>query len=124
MFVLGAVCSAGAYHALARRGDAEFFSADRSSFEARRVEAMTRELDLTEEQRGKVLAVFQKHADEHRRLLRQEIETCGGPMTQHRERVDAEIRALLTPEQRTRFETLRTERRRRMFGSEPPRPSP
>jgi Spy/CpxP family protein refolding chaperone len=124
MFVLGAVCSAGAYHTLARRGDAEFFSADPSKFEARRVEAMGRELGLDDEQRKKLLGIFQRHADEHKRLLRQEIETCGGPMTRHRERVDAEIRAILDPEQRARFETLRTERRRRLFGTPDPSPRP
>ena len=55
MFVLGAVCSAGAYHAVARRGEAAMFSGDRS-FEERRVEAMSRELELSDEQRGKLLA--------------------------------------------------------------------
>ena len=122
MFVLGAVCSAAAYHAVARRNEAEFFSADRAAFEARRVEAMGRELELDREQLPKVHGIFQKHADERRRLWRQEVETCGGPMTQHRERVDAEIRALLTPVQRARFEKLREERRRRLFGD--PDPSP
>ncbi len=124
MFILGGVCAAGTYHALARRGDAEFFSADPAAFEARRVEAMGRELGLSDEQRGKLLAIFQKHAGERQRLLRQEIETCGGPMNEHRERVDNEIRALLTPEQRTRFETLRVERHRRLFGTPDPRPRP
>jgi Spy/CpxP family protein refolding chaperone len=122
MFVLGAVCSAAAYHAVARRSDAAFFSADRATFEARRVEAMRRELDLDGEQAEKVRGIFQKHAEEHRRLFRQEVETCGGPMTEHRERVDAEIRAVLTPAQRARFEKLREERRRRLFGDPDPRP--
>ena len=122
MFVLGAVCSAAAYHAVARRNEAEFFSVDRATFEERRVEAMGRELELEREQVTKLHGIFQKHADERRRLWRQEVETCGGPMTEHRERVDAEIRALLTPVQRARFEKLREERRRRLFGD--PDPSP
>ena len=99
------------------------FSGDRS-FEERRVEAMSRELELSDEQRGKLLGIFQKHADEHKRLLRKEIETCGGPLKEHRERVDAEIRALLTPEQRAKFETLRAERRRRLLGTSEPTPEP
>jgi len=122
MFVLGGVSSAAAYHAIARKQVAEFLSGDRSTFEARRIEAMGRELELSDEQLGKVRGIFQKHADERRRLLRQELESCGGPMDQHRERVDGEIRALLTPSQRARFETLRAERRRRLFGDPDPGP--
>jgi Spy/CpxP family protein refolding chaperone len=116
MFVLGAVSSAAAYYALERRDDAEFFSGDRAKFETRRLEAMGRELGLDHTQLAKVGEIFAKHADERRRLLRQEIETCGGPMNAHRERVDAEIRGVLTPDQRVRFEALRVERRRRLFG--------
>jgi Spy/CpxP family protein refolding chaperone len=122
MFVLGAVCSAAAYHALARRDDSQFFSGDRSTFEARRVEAMGRELDLNRAQLDQVREIFQKHSEERRRLLRQEMETCGGPMNAHRERIDAEIRAVLTPPQRARFETLRAERKRRLFGDPDPGP--
>jgi Spy/CpxP family protein refolding chaperone len=116
MFVLGAVSSAAAYHAVTRRDDAEFFSGDRSKFEARRLEAMGRELELDDDQLAKIREIFEKHGDERRRLLRQEIETCGGPMNAHRERVDAEIRGVLGPEQRARFEALRAERRRRLLG--------
>jgi Spy/CpxP family protein refolding chaperone len=122
MFVLGAVSSAAAYHAFARRQYAELFSGDRSTFEARLVEALGRDLELRDAQLAQVRGIFQKHAAERRRLFRQEVETCGGPMTQHRERVDAEIRALLDPAQRARFETLRAERRRKLFGD--PEPSP
>jgi len=122
MFVLGGVSSAAAYRAFERREHAEFFSADRATFEARRVEALGHELELDAEQLAQVREIFQKHADERRRLLREELESCGGPMNQHRERVDAEIRALLAPEQRARFETLRTERRRRLFGDPDPKP--
>ena len=122
MFVLGAICSAAVSHALARRDYSAFFSGDRSTFEARLVEAMGRELDLSDAQVEKVREIFQAHAEERKRLMRQEMENCGAPMTAHRERIDAEIRAILTPPQRARFETLRAERRRRLFGD--PDPSP
>jgi Spy/CpxP family protein refolding chaperone len=122
MFVLGAICSAAVSQALARRESSVFFSGDRSTFEARLVEAMGRELDLSDAQVEKVRGIFQAHAEERKRLMKQEMETCGGPMNAHRERIDAEIRAILTPPQRARFETLRTERRRRLFGD--PDPSP
>lgn len=120
MFLLGAVTSAGVHHALVRRDDAEFFSGDRSRFEARLLETMRRELDLSGAQAATVRGIFEKHAGERKRLFRQEIETCGGPMNAHRERVDAEIRNALSPEQRVRFDTLRAERRRRLFGEPAP----
>jgi Spy/CpxP family protein refolding chaperone len=116
MFLLGAITSAGVLHAVARRDDAEFFSGDRSKFEARLLQAMRRELDLSDDQLATVRGIFEKHADERKRLFRQEIETCGGPMAAHRERVDAEISSVLSAEQRVRFEALRAERRRRLFG--------
>ena len=116
MFLLGAVTAAGVLHAVARRDDAKFFSGDRSKFEARLVEAMGRELDLSDVQLASIRSIFEKHADERKRLFRQELETCGGPMNAHRERVDAEIKKVLSPEQGVRFDALRAERRRRLFG--------
>lgn len=124
MFVLGAISSAAVYHAVVRHEDARFFSGDRSTFEARLVSTMGRELELDDAQLARLRDIFEKHADERRRLVRQEHETCGGPMNQHRERIDGEIRALLNPEQRARFETLRAERRRRLFGDPEPSPRP
>lgn len=120
MFVLGAVSSAAVNHAIERRDYAEFFSGDRDSFEARRLEAMARELELSGEQTTKVGEIFRKHAEERRQILRKQMETCGGPMSEHRERIDAEIRAVLTPVQRERFEKIRAERHRRLFGDAPP----
>jgi Spy/CpxP family protein refolding chaperone len=123
MFVLGGLCSAAAYHAFARRDADEFFSADPKTFESRRVEALERELELDDGQRLRIHEIFQRHAVERKRLLGQAMETCGGPMEAHRARVDAEIRAVLTPSQQSRYETLRAERRRRLFGDAHPQPS-
>jgi hypothetical protein len=116
MFALGAVSSAGVYHAVARHDDAEFFSGNRDTLEARLVESMSRELDLSSDQAAKIRGIFQSHAAERKRLMRQQMETCGGPMDAHRERIDAEIRAVLRAPQRERFEAMRLERRRRLFG--------
>jgi Spy/CpxP family protein refolding chaperone len=117
-FVLGGVCSAAAYHALFQRQYAELFSGEREAFENRRVQALARELDLTGEQRERVLAVFQRHSAEHKRLMRQTFESCGEPLSRHKEAVDREIREILDAGQRARFDRLRAERRRRVFGGE------
>ena len=122
-FVLGGVCSAAAYHALLERQYAKLFSGEREAFEQRRVQALARELDLTSDQQERVLAVFRKHSTEHKRLMRQTFESCGEPLTRHKESVDREIRALLDAGQQPRFDALRAERRRRVFGPETASPA-
>ena len=116
-FLLGGVCAAAVYHVLERREYAEFFSGDREVFEERRVEAMGSELALRGEQQSRVKEIFRRSRDERRRLMREANEACGAPLNAQRERVDAEIRALLTAEQRARFDVLRAERKRRLFGA-------
>ncbi len=116
-FVLGALCATATYHVVAQRQYAEFFSGDREAFESRRVKALARELDLTGDQEARVRDVFRKHAEERKRVMRKTYETCGAPMNEHRERVDAEIRGLLRPEQRPRFDELRAEHKQRLLGA-------
>lgn len=75
-----------------------------------RVEAMTRALDLSQEQRDKVQQIFDKHEAERRRVF----ERCEPEHRALREKVDAEIREVLTAEQREKHEKLR-----RRFGGPP-----
>lgn len=116
-FVLGGLSSAGAYHVFAERRYAELLSGERDSFQNLRVQALARELSLSDEQRELVRGVYRQHSAEHRRLMRQTFDACGQPLAQHKERIDLEIRKLLGPEQRARFEALRAEQRRRRLGS-------
>ena len=44
------------------------------------------------------------------------MERCAGPLREQRARVDAEIRAVLTPEQQQRFDKLVKEHEERKFG--------
>jgi hypothetical protein len=115
-FVLGGICSAAGYHVLVQRDYARLFGGDREAFEARRIEAMTRELDLSREQNVGIKQIFRRHAVERQRLMQAAMSQCGAPMAKHRERIDAEVRALLRPEQRPRFEAMRAEQARRMLG--------
>ena len=116
-FVLGAVCSAAGYHAVVQRDYARLLAGDRDAFEARRVEAMTRELDLSDAQSAGVAAIFRRNKDERQRLMQAAMSQCGAPMAAHRARIDAEIRALLRPEQLPAFEAMRAEQARRMLGA-------
>lgn len=113
-FVLGGVVAGAGYHAYATQKNAELFAGDREAIEARRVEVMSRELGLSSEQEAQVRELFRRHAPERRRLMREAMQSCGAAMSAHRERLDAEIRALLDAEQRVRFEALRAERKRKL----------
>ena len=65
-----------------------------------RLEAMTRTLDLNEAQRSKLQQIFDKHEDERRQVFSR----CEPEHRALRDKVDAEIREVLTPEQRRKYE--------------------
>ena len=78
-------------------------------------------LDLTDEQRAKIEAVFESHADEHQamREARQNGATREAMKEQRdalRTKVHAEIEAILTDAQKARLEELRAEREAKGFG--------
>jgi Spy/CpxP family protein refolding chaperone len=107
IFVLGAGAGGAAGFAVAKRELAEVLREDRPGLgDARRFEAMSRELDLTREQRKKVRAIMEHHRDENRDLTKAMLEKCGEDMQGLRERVDQEIGGVLTPEQQRRFKEL------------------
>lgn len=118
-FVLGALAAGTGYHAYAQSKLDDAFGRDKEAFEVRRSRAMSRELDLDADQEARVLEIFRKHAPERQRILREQLAACGAPMEAHRERVDAEVRALLNETQREKFEAMRAERRQRLLGPEP-----
>lgn len=107
VFVLGAVAGGGAVYAYTRSDYALLASDDSGELrERRRLAALQRELDLDEPQAEKVRAVLQRYRPERRRLLRATFEQCGKPLEAQKARLDAEIRALLRPDQHARFEAL------------------
>jgi hypothetical protein len=120
MFLLGAIAAGAGYHAYAERKTAELFSGDREAFEARRVQALGRELELDSAQIERVREIFKRHAPERKRLMREAMESCGKPVDAHRERVDGEIAALLDPAQKLRFDAFRAERKQQLFGGAAP----
>jgi len=72
-----------------------------------RLEAMARKLDLDAQQRDKIQRIFEAHEDERR----QTFERCAPEHRALKSKVDAEIRAILTPEQQKKFDELDQERR-------------
>jgi len=79
------------------------------------VEALARALDLDAVQRDKIQKIFEAHEGERRRTF----ERCEPEHRALREKIDAEVRAVLTPEQQEKYETMR-----RRFGGPPDGPPP
>jgi Spy/CpxP family protein refolding chaperone len=115
IFVLGAGAGGAAGYAVASKKLAEVLENDRPDMnEARRFQALARELDLDDDQRKKVRGIMERHRDENRKLTRAMVEKCGGELQELRSRVDGEIRAVLTEKQAKRFGEL-MEKRRKLF---------
>ncbi len=118
VFLLGALTGAAGMYARDVRQQAEMVGPGRF---AQRRHGFVRRLGLSAEQAREVDAIFRRHEAEMERVRQRMLSECGGPMREHAERIDAEIRALLDADQRRRFDRLRAERRRRgLMGLGPP----
>lgn len=114
IFVLGAGAGGAAGYAVASKQLADVLREDRPGLgDARRFEAMARELDLTREQRKRVRAIMERHRDENRELTKAMLEKCGADIQGLRDRVDREIGTVLSPDQQRRFKELMEKRGKR-----------
>lgn len=119
MFLLGAMAGAGGSYAFLQR-QYDLDTQDRAAREESHLRALTRELDLTPEQRDRIREIMERNRARHRELLRSTMDRCGMPLAEHKRKVDTEIRALLTPEQQPRFDKLlEKQRERSLWGSLP-----
>lgn len=84
----------------------------RERFSERRLEHLTSALNLTEEQQQQVSGILDKaHASfDPEQIERGDREARREAMQQHREQVAEQIRAVLTEEQRAKFDELKAER--------------
>lgn len=107
VFALGAVAGGGAVYAYTRSDYAQLANDDSGELrERRRFAALKRELGLDDVQADKVREVLQRYRPERRQLLRATFERCGQPLEAQKTHIDAEIRALLRPDQHARFDAL------------------
>ncbi|WP_437287808.1 hypothetical protein [Sorangium sp. So ce406] len=74
-----------------------------------RLGAMRRHLDLTSDQVRELKATLAEAESERERLLAE----CRPALDELRDRTDARVKSVLTPEQRARYEELEAERRHR-----------
>jgi len=117
IFLLGGVAGAGISHALSERSQRDLVAGGFDGFERRKVRALKRKLDLSDEQVESVRRILREDREKRRKLTEEVFERCGVPLERHRGEVDERIRAVLDPEQQKRFERL--PRRQRHPG--PPR---
>jgi Spy/CpxP family protein refolding chaperone len=116
VFALGAAAGGAGVHAYdARRHAAAFGEGGRRAFDARRMHALSRKLDLDATQEQQIGAIFESEHDEMRTLSRDVMDKCGQPLRDHKAKIDAQIRAVLRPDQQKRFDDLVEERREHMW---------
>src|SRR5690606_28150611 len=85
-FVLGGLCGGGVGYALSQRSLSALVSEERSEArDARRLEAFTRELDLSNDQRERVRRIVERRRPERDRLMRRMFEECGQAMQRDKE---------------------------------------
>lgn len=127
-FLLGAASGGALTYGYVKHQQIELLEDDgRRISEVHRVRALERMLDLDEAQREKVRAIFRAAQASRREIEDDVLVRCGERLREHRKKIDDEIRAILRPDQRERFDRLmekRHERRRPPKRDGAPRPAP
>jgi Spy/CpxP family protein refolding chaperone len=115
VFLLGGVVGVGGTVAFVAR---ERAAAHRLDFGRRGdfpIQALTRRLKLTDDQRSKVQAILEGHASSRRAAMQEVMARCGSSVKDEKVKLDADIRAILTPEQQTKFDELSARQQERLF---------
>jgi len=112
VFLLGAATGVGVTLAYSQHKLAELAEPDGSRRSQRRLDALTRVLELTPAQREAVGAILKREEPEVRARMRDSMERCGQSLRDYKAKIDAEIRSLLTPEQQKKFDSWQPSRPR------------
>ena len=121
VFLLGGVAGAGVAAAYVHREVGDFVSEPRFR-ERARVRGLARMLDLDDAQRESVRSILERHRAERLAAYSDMMDKCGHAMMDEKQRMDSEIRAVLSPSQRVRFDALVRRQDERFFGRGPGRP--
>lgn len=117
VFALGSVAGGGGAYAWLRRDDISGAEEQRGLRNPRRLRALERSLDLTPTQREQVRAILAQSGDRRRQLAQEMFERCGDGLRAQHDAVSAQIRAVLTPVQRERYDLIDAQQRERLpFG--------
>ena len=106
VFVLGMLAGGAGSRAMLQRRYARLFKDPPAVFEHRRLGALSRRLNLDDTQTDQVRGVLNQYASQRQKLTRDMMDRCGAPLLAQKEQMDAAIRALLRPEQRTRYDQM------------------
>jgi len=121
VFLLGAVAGLGGGVAYVRHEARGFSSEPGARMERARLWALSRALDLTDAQRDRIQVILERHRKEREEVWRKVMTDCGEPLEKSKAALDAEIRAVLTPEQLPKFYALATEQREHFYPRYPGR---
>lgn len=80
-----------------------------------RMRALQRTLHLTPPQRQAISDILERDAPTRRQLMDNAVKSCGEPLRAHKAEVDAQIRAVLRPDQQGRFDELARRQNERFF---------
>jgi hypothetical protein len=106
VFVLGLLAGGAGSRAMLQRRYARLFRDRFSVFEHRRLGALSHRLALDDAQEDKVRTIMAKYGQGRRELTRAMLDRCGEPLRAQKAQMDAEIRALLRPDQQSRYDAL------------------
>jgi Spy/CpxP family protein refolding chaperone len=121
VFLLGALAGGAGLFAWQQRESADELMAGPTEWmQHRRLIALGRRLDLTSAQRDRIRDIMVRHRAEREKLLTEVDERCGAVIREHKAKVDAEIRAVLSPGQQAEFDRLQAKQRERFPFGQPP----
>lgn len=81
--------------------------------------ALVRRLGLSHEQRKTIERLMEEHAPRRRAIMLEMMSNCGQELEKEKSALDDQIRAVLTPDQRTQFDELSRRQRERFMGPSP-----
>jgi hypothetical protein len=111
-FALGAVGGAAAGRAYTQRELAlGVFSGDRQTREAMFLDALSHELQLSDEQREQVADLHRRFQGKRKELRRTQCEPCSKAMDDLHQAMDGEMSAVLDPDQTARWREMVARRR-------------
>lgn len=113
VFLLGLLAGGAGSRALLQRRYGRLFKDPSALFERRRLGALARRLNLDDTQEDRVRDILSKYAGQRRSLTRDIMDRCGAPLRAHKAQLDAEIRAVLRPDQQARYDLLLKDRESR-----------
>lgn len=125
VFALGLLIGGASSRAMLQARYKRIFRDPSEMFERRRLGAMSRRLKLDDAQEDRARDIFGKYGKQRRALTREIMTRCGEPLHAQKVQMDAEIRALLRPEQQARYDQLIKDSEGRFSPPDgPPEPMP